>query len=168
MLKLHRCMAENQLDDPVNIHGIYGRIQKVLEDGSFVTELVHHQQKGTELLRAGEHFRIVKNDTMLPFADGRAARVERWNKDFLRVWPQEPVCGLAEGYALENLDWMPQVEISECIFRNNRARGILCTTGRQAVIRNNYFHVPGEARRWWWIPMCRRWKRAGPITEGWW
>lgn len=142
---IKNCLVENQLDDPVNIHGIYGRVGKIWEDGSFLTELVHHQQKGTELIRAGENFQIVKNDTMLPFANGKAKKVERLNKDYMRIWPEKPVEGLQEGYALENMDQMPQVEIIGCTFRNNRARGILCTTAKPAVIRNNYFHVPGAA-----------------------
>lgn len=144
-VKIRKCLVENQLDDPVNIHGIYGRIKEVLEDGSFLAELVHHQHKGVIQLKSGEAFRIVDNGTMLLFAQGRAKRVERWNKDYYRVWPENEISGVKPGFALENMGWMPEVEISECTFRNNRARGILCTTGNRAVIRKNYFHVPGAA-----------------------
>lgn len=144
-IKIRKCLCENQLDDAVNIHGIYGRAGEVFEDGSFLVELVHHQQKGVLLLKAGERFRMVRPDTMLPFAYQTAAKVERWNKDYLRVWPERPIPRLESGHALENLDWMPEVEIEGCTFRNNRARGVLCTTGKRAVIRQNYFHVPGAA-----------------------
>lgn len=144
-IKIRKCLCENQLDDAVNIHGIYGRVGEVFEDGSFLVELVHHQQKGVTLIEAGESFQIVRHDTMLPFIKRTARRAERWNKDYFRVWPDEPIPQIEAGQALENLNWMPEVEIDDCTFRNNRARGILCTTGKQALIRNNYFHVPGAA-----------------------
>lgn len=144
-IKIRNCLCENQLDDAVNIHGIYGRIGEIFKDGSFLVELVHHQQKGIRLLEVGEHFQLVCPDTMLPFVNRTAKKVERWNKDYFRVWPDKSIPQIKSGQALENLDWMPEVLIEGCVFRNNRARGILCTTGKRVVIRQNYFHVPGAA-----------------------
>ena len=49
-IQVKRCILENQLDDPLNVHGIYGRIKRVLNDEEFLVELVHHQQKGAVIL----------------------------------------------------------------------------------------------------------------------
>ncbi|MFR7443487.1 MAG: hypothetical protein ACLUUO_08520 [Sellimonas intestinalis] len=53
--KIHikNCVLENQLDDPVNIHGIYGRIHKVTSKREVIVELVESMQKGVLLGTAG-------------------------------------------------------------------------------------------------------------------
>ena len=51
-------------------HGIYGRAGEVFEDGSFLVELVHHQQKGVLLLKAGERFGTAGYDAAFCVSDG--------------------------------------------------------------------------------------------------
>jgi len=137
------CLCENQLDDALNVHGIYGRVKQVEEDGSFLLELAHGQQKGVELLRAGETFQCLETEHMEPFAEGKVKRAERLNKDYIEVFPQEAVPGLKAGHVVENLDWRPKVTVEGCVFRNNRARGLLCTGIGQAWIKGNTFQTPG-------------------------
>ena len=137
------CLCENQLDDALNVHGIYGRVKQVEEDGSFLLELAHGQQKGVELLRAGETFRCLETEHMESFAEGKVKRAERLNKDYIEVFPQEAVPGLKAGHVVENLDWRPKVTVEGCVFRNNRARGLLCTGIGQAWIKGNTFQTPG-------------------------
>ena len=46
---------------------------------------------------------------------------------------------------VENKSYVPDVLIEGCIFRNNRARGLLLTSAGKVVVRNNRFQTPGAA-----------------------
>ena len=142
-IQIRECLIENQLDDPINIHGIYGRIRKILPDRSFLTELVHEQQKGSQLLKEGERFRFVDARTMLPVGETKAVQVKRLNRDVILVTAEALPEDLQEGWVIENLDWIPDVLVENCIMRNNRARGILPTSAGNVRIQNNLFQVPG-------------------------
>ena len=157
------CLLENQLDDPVNIHGIYGRVKQVLENGSFLVELVHPQQKGARILEEGERFRFVDNETMLPAGETRVLSVKRLNRDFLLVVPEDEGQRPRENWAVENLEWSPEVLVEGCTMRNNRARGILVTSAGEVVIRENVFQVPGAA-----VLIegdCNEWFESGAIRH---
>ena len=52
---------------------------------------------------------------------------------------------LKPGFVVENRSYVPDVLIEGCIFRNNRARGLLLTSAGEVVVRNNYFSTPGSA-----------------------
>lgn len=57
----------------------------------------------------------------------------------------EDMSHLRENMALENISRIPEILIENCIFRNNRARGLLLTTRGKTVVRKNLFQVPGSA-----------------------
>lgn len=157
------CLIENQLDDPVNIHGVYGKIGKVLENGSFFVHLIHDQQKGAILLKDGEPFRVLDSETMLPVAQTEAVHVKRLNRDVLLVEPKEALPSIKEGRAIENTEWIPDVLVEGCTMRNNRARGILPTSAGEVVIRNNVFQVPGAG-----VLIegdCRSWFESGAVKH---
>ena len=56
LIHIKDCLFERQLDDAVNIHGIYARVKKVLSEKELLVELVHHQQKGVPVGKSGVHF----------------------------------------------------------------------------------------------------------------
>ena len=76
------CLLENQLDDPVNIHGIYGRIHKVLSRREILVELVEGMQKGVRLGRKGDRFGVVDNRTMLEKESSVIGEIFMVNKDY--------------------------------------------------------------------------------------
>jgi len=143
LIHVDGCTLENQLDDPVNVHGIYARIREVLSPKEVIAELVERQQKGVKIGDRGDHFALIDPETLLEITRGRAEKVERLNKDFIRVCFEESLQDAKAGQSLENKDLFPDVCIENCTFRNNRARGILVTTQGRVLIRNNLFQVPG-------------------------
>lgn len=146
-IHLHHCLFENQLDDPLNIHGIYVRLDRVLPDGSLLCEWVHNQQKGVCIGQKGDRIRIVNNRTMLPVWEGHLKETLHLNKDYLRILLDEPLdAPIQEGFVVENIDLsMPDVLIEHCTFRNNRARGLLLTSAGKVRVENNLFETPGAA-----------------------
>ncbi len=145
-IHIHHCLFENQFDDPVNIHGIYVRIHKVLGPCEVIGELVHHQHKGALIGKAGDTMRLVAKDTMLPVGTGRLEGMERLNRDFVLLRFEQELAGAEAGMALENGSRIPdEIVIEHCVMRNNRARGLLLTQSGKTVVRKNVFQVPGAA-----------------------
>lgn len=144
-LHIKDCKLENQLDDPINIHGIYGRIHKKLSGKEFIVELVENMQKGVQLGVRGERFSIINNDTMLEEEEGVLEYIEIINRNFMQMRFSKELLLCKEGYVVENKEYVPNVLIEGCIFRNNRARGLLITSGGKVVVRKNIFQNAGAA-----------------------
>lgn len=142
---IRECLVENQLDDPVNIHGIYGRIHKRISEREILVELVEGMQKGVKLGAAGDYFAMVNHNTMLKQSENKLEEIFVMNKDFQYMRFEDPIQGAQVGDVVENLNYIPDVLIENCIFRNNRARGLLLTSAGEVVVRNNEFSVPGAA-----------------------
>lgn len=139
------CLIENQLDDPVNIHGIYGRIHKVISEREVLVELVEGMQKGVPLGKQGEYFGVIDNETMLDVSGGKLAEHYMLNRDYQYMKFEEPVEGLKEGFVVENKEYIPDVLVEGCTFQNNRARGLLLTSAGKVIVRNNTFRSAGAA-----------------------
>lgn len=145
MIHIKDCLLENQLDDPVNIHGIYGRIHKVLSKQEILVELVEGMQKGVKIGKSGDLFAVIDNRTMLEKSRGEIRELEMLNKDFMYIAFKQDSEYLHKGFVVENKSYVPNVLIEGCTFRNNRARGLLLTSAGKVIVRNNYFSTPGAA-----------------------
>ncbi|MEG2660173.1 MAG: right-handed parallel beta-helix repeat-containing protein [Oscillospiraceae bacterium] len=145
VIKINNCLFENQLDDPINIHGIYAKIDTICSDDTIIVQLVHDQQKGVSMGSIGESLRVLDNETMLPYHEAIIKNIRPLNKDFAEIQLSSPCKSMKQGHVIENLAFVPDVVITNCVFRNNRARGPLLTSGGKVLVENNYFSVPGAA-----------------------
>ncbi|MDD3361299.1 MAG: acyltransferase domain-containing protein [Hespellia sp.] len=144
-IEIRNCLFENQMDDAVNIHGIYLRIREVLGDSSVIVQWVHPMQKGVLFGKAGDIVGIVDHTTMLTTDQCRIETIEVYNRDFAKITLDHMPEEIGKGDALENLTYIPDVEIVGCAIRSNRARGILVTSGGHVVLRSNLFQNAGAA-----------------------
>ena len=145
LIHVKDCLMENQLDDPMNVHGIYFRIREAIDDRTVIAQLVHDQQKGVRLGYAGDRIALIDQETMLKMDEARIEKVYVLNKDYCVVCFDRELHSLRPMDVLENESWTPDVLVEGCTFRNNRARGLLLTTAGEVTVRNNHFHVPGAA-----------------------
>lgn len=145
MIHVRDCLMENQLDDPMNVHGIYFRIREVLNGREVIAELVHSQQKGVRLGYPKDRIALISRETMLKKEEAVLEEVRVLNKDYCIVRFEKEMKQLQVMDVLENQSWTPDVLVEGCTFRNNRARGLLLTSAGQVTVRKNYFHVPGAA-----------------------
>lgn len=146
LIHIKDCLFERQLDDAVNIHGIYARVKKVLSEKELLVELVHHQQKGVPVGKSGDHFSFVRYESLLSMGESRTEEIITLNKDFTYVKFAEKLPeGIKEKDSIENVSYVPNVLIEGCIVQNNRARGFLLTSAGNVVVKNNYFHTSGTA-----------------------
>lgn len=145
LIQIKDCLLENQLDDCLNVHGIYFRIDKVISDNEVIAELVHPQQKGVRLGDKGDTLAAIDYKTMLKYGEAALEEVKALNKDYCYVRFDRAIENLRKMDVLENKSWTPDVLVEGCTFRNNRARGLLLTSAGNVTVRKNHFHVPGAA-----------------------
>ncbi|MEJ0001457.1 MAG: right-handed parallel beta-helix repeat-containing protein [Verrucomicrobiota bacterium] len=145
-IAMTNCLFENQEDDATNIHGIYARIESQTSPTEFEVRLVHPQQLGFDFITPGEGLELVHAPSLVTFGQVRVRKVERLNSEYARVTVEEPLpkeC--AAGDVVASIAGYPDVLVSHCVIRRNRARGLLLGSRGKIIIENNTFHTPGAA-----------------------
>ncbi|MCF7838945.1 MAG: right-handed parallel beta-helix repeat-containing protein [Candidatus Marinimicrobia bacterium] len=138
------CLFENQWDDGTNVHGIYQRLRQRL--GVLMLEVGHYQQLGIAMAAPGETLEFINRRTLLTYHQARIKSVTPFNPQFTGVTFHEPLpAAYRDGDAVANLDRTPALTIRDCVFRNNKPRGILVTTPRRVLIEKNTFQTAGAA-----------------------
>lgn len=135
---------EGQLDDALNIHGMYTKIVDKTENEIFVNE-VHSQAKGIRIYRAGDRIQVLKPDTLIPYTEKSIKEVEYINADLVRILLNESTEDIIVGDDIESLNRAADLIFRGNIVRNNRARGMLIATRGKTVIEDCYFHSSGSA-----------------------
>lgn len=146
LIKVDGCMLMNQMDDALNVHGIYAQIARKLDERTLLVRLVHEEQRGVEVAEIGDIMRFVRRGSMLPYGENQVEYVDAVNTEYICLRFSQPVPMDAQlGDVVENTTWTADVILSNCIIKNNRARGILLSAGGRVEVANNYFSVPGAA-----------------------
>lgn len=156
-IELERCLFENQLDDPANVHGIYARIEQRLGDDALLLQLVHDMQIGVEVAGPGDAVRFVDKESLLPYGEAEVVSAEAVNARYAVVRFDRPLPErLQVGDSMENMTWNPDFTVRHCTVRANRARGFLITTPGKVVLEHNVISAPGagikisgDARSWY-------------------
>jgi hypothetical protein len=140
------CTFAGQMDDALNIHGIYVQAVKRLGERSLLARLVHNEQYGVEIIGSGDVLRFVRSGIMEPYAERAVDEVEALNSEAMVLRFAEPLpAELAPCDVMENISWSAELLLQDCVIKNNRARGVLISTPGKAEVRDNYFSVPGAA-----------------------
>lgn len=143
-ITLTDCLLEYQLDDPCNIHGIYGSIVRRLAPDTLLVRLVHGQQQGMEIAEAGEVLTFVSGKTLQACGALGLTAVERVNREYMgMVFAGEIPPEVEPGDAVENRERSADVVIRGCTVRRNRARGLLLTSPGQVLVEDNNISAPG-------------------------
>ncbi|WP_248924035.1 right-handed parallel beta-helix repeat-containing protein [Paenibacillus hamazuiensis] len=143
-IELEHCLFENQLDDPLNVHGIYARIAERLSDDTLLVQLIHDMQVGVEIADPGDDVRFVDNESLLAYAEATVTSVEKMNARYTVISFDRPLPDMVKvGNVLENATWSPDLTIRHCTFRSNRARGLLITTPGKVLVEHNVISAPG-------------------------
>ena len=135
---------EGQLDDALNIHGMYARIESKSEREILVRE-VHNEARGIRIYRDGDRIQIVNNKSLIPYAEKTIEKAEYINQDIIRLTLKETTDGIVIGDDIESLDRVADLIFRNNIVRNNRARGMLIATRGKTVIEDCYFHTSGSS-----------------------
>jgi hypothetical protein len=141
---VERCLFENQLDDPLNVHGIYARIVERVSDRVLLVKLIHDMQKGVDIAGPGDTLQFVRCDSLLGYGQAVVESAVRLNGDYAAITFSEPLPdSIVLQDVVENVTWCPDLTIRECTVRANRARGFLITTPGSVLVEDNRISAPG-------------------------
>ncbi|MFD6178738.1 MULTISPECIES: beta-xylosidase family glycoside hydrolase [unclassified Isoptericola] len=163
-------------DDPINIHGTYLGISARPDDARTL-ELAYRQYQsvGFPAFYPGDEIEIVSGSSMTP-VPGITAKVVSVDgpsgKDHdkplstmtITLDQEIPAQVTAGDHYVENTTYTPEVLIEGNEFRNIPTRGILVTTRRPVVIRDNLFarmnmasiFISSDTTYWW---------ESGPVND---
>lgn len=158
------CLFENQLDDAVNVHGIYHQVVNRISPRELEVRLVHPQQLGLDLIGVNDEVDFIDNTSLNAVGSAVVTGVERLNRSLFRLQlNQDLPTEVAADFAVQNLRWTPDVTISGCTAQKNRARGFLLNTGGTVKVTHNRLHTPGAA-----ILIAgdaQYWFESGPVND---
>ena len=146
-IRLDRCRMESQMDDATNIHGNYATIDRIADPRCIELRFMHSQHAGFPLLAAGDSAAFSDGRTLHPLGGASVRAVNVINRDLLAVHLANDLPpGIAAGTLVHNAgQTAPEVEITDCVFTGNRARGILLGSAGKTLVAGNIFHNPGAA-----------------------
>lgn len=148
------CDFSNPHDDPINIHGTFLSVKEVSNDNkTFLLEYRHDETGGFPQYYVGDKVDFSAKGTMVPVegSEREVVAVENFpgdNRNLIRITLDSPVPNITggnESYVVENVTYIPEVEITNNRFIETPTRGILVTTRKPVVIENNYFDAMGMA-----------------------
>ena len=153
---------ENQLDDAVNLHGIYTLVEKV-EGDCVMMRYGHFQARGIEIYGAGDRIQIMDRESQQPLAFATVAEVEVLNPEKTMLRLTDIDGEIQPGMIAENLSDECDAYIRRNVIRNNRARGMLIAAKGHIEITGNHFHSGGAAIQFESDPM--HWFECGGTVD---
>lgn len=151
-ISVTNCNMAFSLDDHINVHGTFTRVDKRHSDGKTLTlRYVENQQGGFPQYHEGDEVVFAKRaglgplggkeevytveSVVDPFEDGNDGKTMQvtFNKEL----PQE--LENANTYVAENITYTAEVYVANNDFSKIPTRSILCTTRKPVVIENNKF-----------------------------
>jgi hypothetical protein len=146
-IRLDRCRMESQMDDATNIHGNYATIDRIAGPRCIELRFMHSQHAGFPLLAAGDSAAFSDGRTLHPLGGAAVCAVNVINRDLLAVHLADDLPpGIVPSTLVHNAgQTAPEVEITDCVFTGNRARGILLGSAGKTRVTGNIFHNPGAA-----------------------
>lgn len=163
LIKIENCKHTGQTDDWANFRGTYTTI--VNRTGASTIEVVYKWSPAIGFYNKGDEVTFLDSILMQRGVIREVETLkllESGNTEitFTKSLPEE----IVKGFVVENMTWVPEVEVRNCtIPRKNRARGILLSTPKRAVIEDNLFQTAGSA-----ILIegdIKDWFEAGGVTD---
>lgn len=168
-------LYENMMDDAINVHGVYLRLQQVVDGHTLRAGYEHSQAYGFDWGCLGDTVCLLRSATMEEASFRSRITAIRplegtsYNgvKELLITLSDNVPAEVAahpQEWGIENLTATPTVSFHHNIVRNNRARGALFSSPRRTLCENNLFdHVSGSA-----IVLCgdcNGWYESGAVRD---
>ena len=149
-------LYEGMMDDAINVHGTYLRIERREDDYTLLGRYMHNQTYGFDWGERGDSVQFIRSRTMEIVGQANriasiqaADRTDAHGAKLFRIKFEKTLDAMIQGgdsIGMENLEWSPTVYFADNVVRNNRARGALFSTPKRTVVENNTFdHTSGTA-----------------------
>ena len=150
LVKIENCSQEGMGDDFLNLHGMNVMIEERVDDNTVAVK-TNDRGSAAYVLGAGDEVWFIDSNTMQRGQTNRIKEIKDIRdgstlKARHVVFEDKIPETIKTKDALENKTWNAELEMRNCkILKRHRARGILVTTPKRAVIENNYFRTAGTA-----------------------
>lgn len=146
-VEIDGCHVSGTADDPINIHGLCLPVLDAPAPNRVVAHFPWHKTHAQPLwARPGNEIVVLARDTLLPVLTNTVREYHVREGGKVEIVFERPFeSPLTSEHVIENLTDTPSVHIHDCLFENNRARGILCSSPERVVIEDNVFRVAGAA-----------------------
>lgn len=141
-IAIRDCFFEGQLDDALNVHSVYLKIEEKTER-TLLLRFMHVETKGIDLIPKGGMVEIADASTLLPYETFKVESVRRINGDYVEITVDKDTSAVRIGDVANEVSFVPEILFENCTVRNNRARGMLLASAGKTVIRGNLFQTPG-------------------------
>lgn len=156
LVKLNNCIFESMLDDATNIHGTYMCVTEHLGENKVALSFGHFQQEGFSLGKPGDSILFLNRANLMPLSKSVIKKLEQIDENHYVLEVDQDLTAYQNlSVAVDNISYYPDVEISNCSVRYNRARSLLISTSGRVNIENNYFasmmagiRICGDANYW--------------------
>jgi hypothetical protein len=143
---IDRCSFFGLMDDPVNVHGTSVSVTARKGARTLACRFMHDQSVGLRFGDPGDEISVLDRASLLPIGRARMTAIRRQGvREFEVDLDADVPVVPAGGLALENLTWTPEVVVRSSLFAGVRARGLLLTTPRAALVEGNTFRSSGAA-----------------------
>ena len=150
LVKIENCSQEGMGDDFLNLHGMNVMIEERVDDHTVAVK-TSDRGSASHVLGVGDEVWFVDGNTMQRGQTNRIKEIKEIRdgttlKARHVIFENTIPATIKNKDALENKTWNAELEMRDCkILKRHRARGILVTTPKRAVIENNYFRTAGTA-----------------------
>ncbi len=161
-IEIEECLFESMLDDAVNIHGTYMKVDSVQADSDAAVlhcSFGHFQQEGFRFCSAGDTLALVDRSSLQTVGKGvlRSLDIVNENHYILDAGILSGAVPAGVCLAVENLSTSKaDVRITGCTVRKNRARSLLLSSGGKIVVDGCHFasmmagiRICGDANYWY-------------------
>lgn len=176
-IRLRKCRFENMLDDGINVHGVYARVDATGSENRLCATLYHPQQAWFPFASAGDKLAVVRRNDLTVLGTATVMEVEQRNEALLLIRVKENIRQFIreEPCVLENLSWQANLDMRNCVVQNNRARAVLFSSrGSGAIVNNEFLSnslsgilLEGDATHWHESGPVRDLSIVGNRIEGW-
>jgi len=155
-------MFENQLDDAVNLHGIYTLVERA-EENRILVRYAHFQTRGINIYSAGDRIQLLDRESQQPLGFADIAEAEVINPDLTLLTLSGMEGKIEAGMIAENLSDEVAAVIRNNTIRNNRARGMLIAAKGRVEITGNHFHTGSSSIQFESDPI--HWFECGGVAD---
>lgn len=142
-IKVENCKAAGAHDDFVNVHGTYLEVVKKESDG-VVVRFMNPNTWGFQAFSKKDKVSFSNKKTMLPHYQTEVLGYERLgNKEIYLQLKDFQADSIQVGDVVDNLSAYPELYVERNTFGPSMGRGVLCTTRKKTVIKDNVFYKLG-------------------------
>lgn len=161
---IKNCVCSFGHDDFVNVHGTHLKVlEKNAENNRIKVTFVELHSRGFCPFKAGDEIDFINRLTLLPYGSAVIKNVTQISDlEFLLSLDRLPEVNV--GDVIENATNTPALTVENNKFGPSTGRGVLCTTRKKIVIKNNVFYKTG-GNALCVEDDCNFWFESGYVTD---